>query len=49
MMWGGNYATGMMGWGQPWFGTVHTLFWIIIFVDLVLLAIFLWKQINKKK
>lgn len=44
----------MMGWGYGnmmgnyGFGVLSTLFWIIILVDLVLLGIWLWKQINKK-
>jgi len=42
----------MMGWGYGMmgsgFGFLALLFWIIIFVDAVLLAIWLWKQIQKK-
>ncbi len=44
----------MMGWGYGnmmgsyGFGAVATLFWIISFIDLILLGIWLWKQIQKK-
>ena len=41
--WGGyNY---MMNSG---FGILVTLFWLVILLDLILLGIWLWKQINKK-
>ena len=39
---GGN----MMGAGG--LGTLFVVFWIIIFVDFVLLGLWLWKQLNKK-
>lgn len=46
MMGWGNYGYGgMMSWG---FGVLGTIFWLIILVDLILLGIWLWKQINKK-
>lgn len=35
---------GMMGGG---FGTIGIIAWIAVTVDLVLLGIWLWKQINK--
>lgn len=44
MMWG-NYGT-MMGGG--WFGLWASLLWIVLLFDLVLLGIWLWKQIQKK-
>lgn len=49
MMGWGNYGYGTMmnggfGWG---FGLLGLLFWIVVFVDLVLLGIFLWKKIQK--
>ena len=37
----------MMGWGG--FGLLASLFWIIIFVDLILLGVWLWKKITKEK
>jgi len=40
---------GMMDWGSfGAFGTLAFLFWVVIFVDLVLLGFWLWKQLNKK-
>mgnify|MGYP003393263183 CR=1 FL=1 len=30
------------------FGILATTFWIVILVDLILLGIWLWKQIHKK-
>lgn len=33
------------GWGA--FGLIGSLFWIILFIDAILLGIWLWKQINK--
>ncbi len=43
MMWG---YQNMMNWGGFWF--LGTLFWVVIFIDLVLLGMWLWKQLNKK-
>ncbi len=40
-MWGYN----MMGGG---FGLFSSLYGIVVLVDLILLGIWLWKQINKK-
>lgn len=42
MMGFGDY--GMMG----GFGTLVTVFWLVILIDLVLLGIWLWKQINRR-
>jgi len=40
---------GMMDWaGYGAFGIVGFLFWLIIFIDLILLGMWFWKQINKK-
>ena len=49
MGWGGyggygNMMNGGFGWG---FGLVAVLFWIVAFIDLILLGIFLWKKIRK--
>lgn len=44
-MMGLGYGNMMGGYG---FGLIATLFWIVSFVDLVLLGIWLWKQIQKK-
>lgn len=47
MMW-------MMGWGYGnmmgsyGFGVIANLFWFVVLVDLILLGIWLWKQIQKK-
>ena len=42
----GFYGNGMMGWGG--LSLVHSLFVIVILIDLVLLGMWLWKQIQKK-
>lgn len=39
--WGGSP---MMGSG---FGIIALLFWLVMFVDLILVGMWLWKQINK--
>lgn len=45
MMWGyGNMMNG--NWGS--FGIVGSLFWIVILIDLILLGLWLWRQIQKK-
>jgi len=38
----------MMGGNFGWFGIGVTLFWLVGFIDLILLGLFLWKQIKKK-
>lgn len=38
---------GMMDWGGG-YGVLATIFWVVILIDLILLGIWLWKQINKK-
>jgi len=43
MMGFGNYENMMGG-----FGVIGSIFWVVILVDLILLGIWLWKQINKK-
>ncbi len=47
-LWGGygyqNMVNSGFGWGL---GIVGFLFWLVLFVDLVLLGIFLWKKIKK--
>lgn len=45
MMGYGNWGYSMMNWG---FGAVGSLVWIIVLIDLILLGIWLWKQIQKK-
>ena len=42
-MWG---YQNMAGWGGFWF--LGTIFWAVIFIDLILLGMWLWKQLNKK-
>ncbi|MBI2020653.1 sporulation protein YjcZ [Candidatus Daviesbacteria bacterium] len=44
MGWGG-YGGMMGGYG---FGVLSTIFWLIILIDLILLGVWLWKQIQKK-
>lgn len=44
MDWG---YSGMMG-GTGAFGILGSIFWIVILVDLVLLGIWLWKQLQRK-
>jgi len=43
--WGNS---GMMGYGLGAFSVVGTIFWIVILIDLILLGVWLWKQIEKK-
>jgi len=43
-LWGGGGGWGMMG-GAGWVGTIT---WIVVFIDLVLAGVWLWKQINKR-
>lgn len=38
----------MMGWNYSGFGFLASIFWIVILIDLILLGLWLWKQINKK-
>lgn len=45
MMGYGNWGYNMMGSG---FGVLATIFWLVILIDLILLGVWLWKQINKK-
>ncbi len=44
----GSWGYGMMNWGFGWLGVLGAIFWVIILVDLILLGIWLWKQINRK-
>lgn len=45
MGWGGYGYTNMMGLG---FSFLATVFWLVLLVDLILLGVWLWKQVNKK-
>lgn len=48
-MMGWDYGYGGMmqgGWGVG-VGFLGFLFWVVVFVDLVLLGVFLWKKIKK--
>lgn len=47
MMGFGNYGYGMMNGLGGGFGLVEFLFWVVVFIDLVLLGIYLWKKIIK--
>lgn len=41
---------GMMNWGQGvGFSFLGFIFWAIILIDLILLGVWLWKQIEKNK
>lgn len=44
--WG--YRDMMGGAGGGYFGLVAQVFWIVILIDLILLGVWLWKQIQKK-
>ncbi len=50
MMWGDGYGD-MMNWGSGFglWGIIGIIFWIILFVDAILLGLWLWKQIQKGK
>ena len=43
-MMGWNYN--MMSYGA--FGIIGSIFWLVILIDLILLGIWLWKQIERK-
>lgn len=45
MGWGNSGYGGMMNWS---FGVLGTILWLVIIIDLILLGVWLWKQINKK-
>ena len=40
----------MMGWGAGWgwFGIIGSIFWIVLLIDLILLGLWLWRQLQKK-
>lgn len=43
----GDNAYNMMGnWGAG-FGALAFLFWIVLFIDAILLGMWLWKQLQK--
>lgn len=49
MGWGYGYngmMNGLAGWGVT--STFCIILWIVVIVDLILLGMWLWKQINKK-
>lgn len=49
MGWDGyNYGNMMNGNLSVGFGVLGLLFWIVGFVDLVLIGLWLWKQLKKK-
>lgn len=42
---------GMMGgWSGSWglFGIIGSILWIVILIDLILLGVWLWRQLQKK-
>ena len=44
MMNNSNWGNNMMG----GYGFIGTVLWLIVLIDLVLLGVWLWKQISKK-
>lgn len=52
--WGyGGYGN-MMGWAQGGLGfgivgILGTIFWILILINLILVTVWLWREVNKKK
>lgn len=46
MMGYGGFGSMMGGFGL--FATFGAIFWIILLIDMILLGVWLWKQINKK-
>ena len=44
----GWYGNGAFSGGYGFFGIFILIFWVFAFVDLVLLAFWLWKQLKKK-
>lgn len=50
-MMGWNWGSGMMGWGGALgaFGIFAGIFWLVSLIDLILLGIWLWKQIRGNK
>ncbi len=44
-MMGYGYNWGMMGGGADIFGL---LIWLVVLIDLILVGVWLWKQISKK-
>lgn len=43
----GYWNGGMMNWGG--FGVAAFIFWIVLFIDSILLGIWLWQQIQGRK
>lgn len=43
--WGSYGYGGMMNFGFSFLGSI---FWLVILTDLILLGVWLWKQINRK-
>lgn len=41
-----NWGYNMMGYGA--LGILGSIFWFVILIDLILLGIWLWKQIERK-
>ena len=42
-----GYGWGNMMGGYGGFGIIAFIFWLVLFVDAILLGIWLWKQIQK--
>lgn len=43
-----GFYNGTMNWSSGW-GVLCIVFWLVVFIDLVLLGIWLWKQIGNSK
>ena len=46
-----GFYNSMMSWNSGWgvFGILCIVFWVVVFVDLLLLGVWLWKQIKNPK
>ena len=46
-----GFYNNMMNWNSGWgvFGILCIVFWLVVFVDLLLLGVWLWKQIKNSK
>lgn len=47
MNWGSNNMMNF-GSGMVWFGFLGFIFWLVVLIDLALLGVWLWKQIQKR-
>lgn len=45
--WGGGQMMGFGG-AAGWWGSLFIIFWVVALIDLILLGMWLWKQLQKK-